>query len=506
MIVGSSAQLCPRCDRAAHPGAACDASVGPVPSGARAFDSFGGPSLAGKRSEGTSLAPGMQIGEYRVEDQIGSGGMGVVYRATAPGTGQSVAIKVLSTAAARSASSVGRFILEVRAVNEIRHPNLVDIFSFGQLTDGRYYYVMEFLEGCSLGALMRARGPLAPAEVLPIFMDVLAALEATHAKGIVHRDLKPDNVFLVPAGPAGGSRGKLLDFGLAKLVEPPAGSPPLTAAGMAVGTPQYMAPEQCKAGKVDGRTDLYALGVMLYEALTGKLPCDGKSTLEIWEAQVRRVPRRPIELAHGITRELDSLVMTLLAKHPGERFASASVTAQALGRLMRNPQRVPHLPRWASAGDPPSPDAILARVSARAPDLVSMLATGASASDVARAIPSSILSTDVIPLGGAAPVAVAAEERAEGARSLRALPDPRLAIVEPALAAGNPNQVSARDIDLGVPGPRPLPAPLAAISPRAVKPIARVARTQRAVGRSLALPLGVAAVVAAALAALLLAR
>jgi serine/threonine-protein kinase len=412
--------------------------------------------------------------------------MGVVYRATAPGTGRSVAIKVLSTAAARVASSVDRFILEIRAVNEIRHPNLVDIFSFGQLTDGRYYYVMEFLEGCSLGALLRARGPLAPAEVLPIFLDVLAALEATHAKGIVHRDLKPDNVFLVFAGPAARLRGKLLDFGLAKLVEPPAGSPPLTAVGMAVGTPEYMAPEQCKAGKVDGRTDLYALGVMLYEALTGKLPCDGKSTLEIWEAQVRRVPRRPIELACGISPELDALVMTLLAKIPGDRFSSATATAQALAREAR---------RLAA----PGADPIAAFASGAA-------ASGASASDVARAIPSSILSTDVIPLGGGAPVAMRAEKRAGAGRVPGPRDDPERNNADPAPAARDPNQVSALDIDLGVLHRQPLPAQLAAISPRAPKPVARVARTQRAVGRSIALPLAAAAVVAAALAVLLLAR
>jgi serine/threonine protein kinase len=383
----------------------------------------------------TALGLGMQVGDYRVEEKIGAGGMGTVYRAVHSTNGKVVAIKVLSGVHARDANSVRRFILEIRAVNEIHHPNLVDIFSFGQLTDGRYYYVMEFLEGCSLGALMRARGRLRPEEVLEVFLDVLRALEAAHRKGIVHRDLKPDNVFLVDVRAGRPLKAKLLDFGLAKLVQDPAPAVPLTAAGMAVGTPQYMAPEQCKARKVDGRADLYALGVMLYEAVTGRLPCDGKSTLEIWEAHVRRVPRRPAELAPDVSPELESIIMTLLAKSPEERFSSADAVIAALTSES-------------------------ARLPTATPSLADHILTGASASDVARAIPSSIATGDIVPLGGGTPVDLDHQETIEKveplhphdgreAEGLRAVLDQDLQIIEPTRSR-NPKQVSVLDIDLGV--------------------------------------------------------
>jgi serine/threonine protein kinase len=424
--VNQPVDLCPHCNRPVHTGEPCA-----PPSTSR-------PSSEAIRRPLTALGLGMQVGDYRVEEKIGAGGMGSVYRAVHSKNGKVVAIKVLSGMHARDANSVRRFILEIRAVNEIHHPNLVDIFSFGQLTDGRYYYVMEFLEGCSLGALMRARGILRPAEILEVFVDVLKALQAAHAKGIVHRDLKPDNVFLVDVRAGQPLRAKLLDFGLAKLVSDPAPAVPLTAAGMAVGTPQYMAPEQCKARKVDGRADLYALGVMLYEAVTGKLPCDGRSTLEIWEAHVRRIPRRPTELAPDISPELESIIMTLLAKSPEERFSSADAVIAALtGEASRLPSASANLS-----------DAIL---------------SGASASDVARAIPSSIRTADVIPLGGGGdvitpslgpPAKVTADvltniHRALEPEGLRAVLDPDLEIVEP-VKSRNPKQVSVLDIDLGV--------------------------------------------------------
>jgi serine/threonine-protein kinase len=449
-----------------------------------AYEPFDPPSSVGKGQGVTALSMGLQVGEYRVQERIGAGGMGVVYRAVQPSTGKSVALKVLSSVHASDASTVQRFILEIRAVNQIRHPHLVNIFSFGQLTDGRYYYVMEFLEGCSLGALMRARGRLLPAEVLPVFLDVLGALEAAHAKGVIHRDLKPDNVFLVDGRPTVHYRAKLLDFGLAKLVEPPPGTPPLTAAGMAVGTPQYMAPEQCRARKIDGRADLYALGVMLYEALTGKLPCDGKSTLEIWEAHVRRAPRRPIELCPDLSPELDSIIMTLLAKSPTERFSSAGAAAAALAG---ETQRLPPL---------------------TGTDLPDAFSDGASASDVARAIPSSIQSADVIPLGGVITDDGGAATRVSptraDAQALRELLDPELEIAEPALQTRNPNQVSALDIDLGV--LRREEAPHHAASSGRAPRVAGVARTPRGLSGTAKLLLVAGGLLIAALVIFLVAR
>jgi serine/threonine-protein kinase len=415
---------CPRCGRANH--------------GSNGFDC---PSSAPRSNPLTPISQGLQIGDYAVEEKIGAGGMGVVYRASHRKTGKRAAVKVLSGVAASDANAVRRFVLEIRTLNEIHHPNLVDIYSFGQLTDGRYYYVMEYLEGCSLGALIRGRGLLRPEEALPVFLDVCQALEATHAKGIVHRDLKPDNVFLVAPSEGGRARrAKLLDFGLAKLVEERRhASPQLTAVGMAVGTPQYMAPEQCRAQRVDPRTDLYALGVMLYEALTGRLPFDGHTTLDIWDAHVRRLPRSPAELApDNVTTDLESIIMTLLAKSPDERFASAGAVAAALATQLEGPDNVSLDVRGAAS-------------------------TGASASDVARAIPSSINSLHMIPLGGE-------EEAAEGpspvqrtleTQGLKDIFATELDVTEPALESKNPAQASALDIDLAVPdvaAPPKLPA------------------------------------------------
>jgi eukaryotic-like serine/threonine-protein kinase len=416
----SHSDTCPRCGRPAH--------------GSNGFDC---PAPSAKIDTASAISPGLEIGDYAVEEKIGAGGMGVVYRAAHKKTGKRVAIKVLSVVSSRDANAVRRFVLEIRTLNQIHHPNLVNILSFGQLTDGRYYYVMEYLEGCSLGALIRGRGRLRLAEAVPVFLDVCKALEATHAKGIVHRDLKPDNVFLVaPKGGNRARRAKLLDFGLAKLVEGErTGNPQLTAVGMAVGTPQYMAPEQCKAQRVDARTDLYALGVMLYEALTGRLPFDGATTLDIWEAHVRRLPQSPAELAPDtVSTDMESIIMTLLAKSPDERFSSAGAAAAALASQLEGSDKV-------------------------SLDVGGALDAGASASDVARAIPSSINSRHMIPLGGAEAAAGPPSARPAEAAGLREmLEDAALEIAEPARETKNPAQASALDIDLAVPEVADLPA------------------------------------------------
>ena len=328
-------------------------------------------------STSTPVSPGLHVGEYVIDEEIGAGGMGKVYRAVHPVIGKSVAIKVLSQKMASNPNTIRRFVLEARTVNEIRHPNLVDIFSFGQLTDGRYYYIMEYLEGRSLGEVLRERGRLRPEEIYPVFSDVLRALEATHAKAVVHRDLKPDNVFLV-CNPGGDLvRAKLLDFGLAKLIEGGGQqAAPLTGVGMAVGTPHYMAPEQCMARPVDGRTDLYALGVMFYEALTGGKPCTGDTTVAIWEAQVRKAPRPPIELApETVGLELNRMVLKLLAKDPNDRYQTAGDVLAALG-------------------------AMSARISSSRRIALGVRRSPAQlGADVLQAIPSSLNSEQLVPLG-----------------------------------------------------------------------------------------------------------
>ena len=265
--------------------------------------------------------------------------MGTVYSAVHPIIGKKVAIKVLSGRLAKNNNAIRRFVLEARAVNDIRHPALVDIFSFGRLTDGRPYYVMEFLDGRSLGAVLRTHQRLAPFDTYPVFMDVGRVLVAVHDHGIIHRDLKPDNVILIPQGVDQPPKVKLVDFGLAKLLlvtGSQTSSGPHTAIGVNVGTPHYMAPEQCRGGSVDARSDLYALGVMFYETVTGLLPIDGPTPVDIWQAHVEVVPRPPHQVAPGVvSSELSALIMRLLAKRPERRPQNAAEFCDALEALAK---------------------------------------------------------------------------------------------------------------------------------------------------------------------------
>ncbi|MGB8297594.1 MAG: protein kinase [Polyangia bacterium] len=340
--------ICPRCGKPAHgpnfdfecpalitsPGAA-PAVVTPTPPAARATGSF----RVTDGSSITRLQPGTLVGEYQILDRIAEGGMGTVYSAVHPIIGKKVAIKVLSGRLAKNNNAIRRFVLEARAVNDIRHPALVDIFSFGRLTDGRPYYVMEFLDGRSLGAVLRTHRRLAPFDTYPVFMDVGRVLVAVHDHGIIHRDLKPDNVILIPQGVDRPPKVKLVDFGLAKLLlvtGSQTSSGPHTAIGVNVGTPHYMAPEQCRGGNVDARSDLYALGVMFYETVTGLLPIDGPTPVDIWQAHVEVVPRPPDQVApRVVSAELSALIMRLLAKRPERRPQNAAEFCDALEALAK---------------------------------------------------------------------------------------------------------------------------------------------------------------------------
>ena len=218
---------------------------------------------------------GMMLGEYEALEQLGEGGMGIVYRGIQPMIGKSVAIKVLRPEFADDPRQVQRLLDEARAVNSIGHPGIVDIFAFNKLPDGRQYFVMELLDGHSLEEVLRLSGKLKAYEVIPILEQAMAALDAAHGAGVIHRDLKPSNLFLVDL-PDDTRVLKLLDFGLAKSASAPNGSTPQTSTNLVVGTPAYMAPEQARGHEVSPRTDLYAMGVVAYELLTGKVPFEGR--------------------------------------------------------------------------------------------------------------------------------------------------------------------------------------------------------------------------------------
>lgn len=278
-------------------------------------------------------------GKYRILHRIGSGGIGAVYAAEHIGIGSKVAIKVLRGAAAVDASEIARLRREARVQGSIEQPNVVRTLDLDQMPDGSIYVVMELLHGMSLAQRLKAQGPVAPGFGIPMFIQVCHALSAAHQLGIVHRDLKPGNIFICDDGSI-----KVLDFGMSKLGE----AESLTQDGYTLGTPEYMAPEQCIGAPVDPRTDLYAFGVLMYEALTGDLPIRGRNRRELLELHQREIPR-PLRVARPdleIPEALDVAVMLCMRKRAAERPPSARELERLLaavpsdGLLQEYPQSV----------------------------------------------------------------------------------------------------------------------------------------------------------------------
>jgi serine/threonine-protein kinase len=274
---------------------------------------------------------GTRVGEYVIEERIGSGGMGFVYRAVQPLIGKEVAIKVLRDRVSDSTEGLQRLLTEARAVNAISHRGIIDIFSFGALPDGRQYIVMELLRGHSLEEELKRRGRLPAHEVLGLLEPILSTLAAAHGAGVIHRDLKPSNVFLAQQ-PDGSREVKLLDFGLAKLLHPYADTPQ-TRAGHMLGTPGYMAPEQIRGRSVTPAADLYALGAITFQLLTGQPPFPGTEACAVIMRQMEEEPPVPSSLESSISPALDAFVLQLLAREPGQRPSSAEAARQQLGVL-----------------------------------------------------------------------------------------------------------------------------------------------------------------------------
>jgi serine/threonine-protein kinase len=274
------------------------------------------------------LAIGTQVGEYVVEAKIGEGGFGSVYRAVHPLIGKAAAIKVLNRQYSSNPQMVSRFIAEARAVNQIRNRNIIDIFSFGALEDGRQYYVMELLDGVTFAAYLKQKGRLAPEDAMPIFRGIARALGAAHVAGIAHRDLKPENVFLVMEDD-GHVFPKLLDFGIAKLMGE-SGLGHKTRTGAPMGTPHYMSPEQCRGRNVDQRTDIYSFGILVFETLTGRLPFDGEDVMDLLMKQTSAPAPRLSEVCPDLPAGLDAPVLHMLEKDPSQRPESLTAALDAL--------------------------------------------------------------------------------------------------------------------------------------------------------------------------------
>ncbi|HWN71444.1 MAG TPA: serine/threonine-protein kinase, partial [Haliangium sp.] len=239
---------------------------------------------------------GATIGNYKIKSKLGEGGMGSVYMAEHPLIGKRVALKVLHAEFSSKEDVVKRFFQEAKAVNDIQHPNIVDIVDYGVITSphgqSTVYFIMEFLDGPSLADVIRNEAPLAPERALSIGVQIADALGACHQAGVVHRDLKPDNILLIPRGRE-RDFVKVLDFGIAKLTGDQKVSV-RTRTGLLMGTPAYMSPEQCEgSATVDHRTDVYALGAVVHETLTGEIPYERRREVDKMMAHLSEPPPRP---------------------------------------------------------------------------------------------------------------------------------------------------------------------------------------------------------------------
>ena len=274
--------------------------------------------------EDRPLENGTDVNGYIVDGILGKGGMGVVYSATHAVIGKRAAIKVLRAEVSMSSTTVERFVQEARAVNKIGHPNIVDIFDYGALPDGRAFHLMDLLVGESLRQRLR-RGHLHPSEAANVIDGITSALIAAHDKGFVHRDLKPDNVYLI-AKDDGWPDIKLLDFGLAKLMPEMGQAAFITKTGVMIGTPEYMSPEQARGQSVDYRTDVYALGVVMFEILSGERPFPTTGdAFTMLQYHAEEPPPSIASLVHDLPEEMVQLVASMLSKEPAARPSLAAV-------------------------------------------------------------------------------------------------------------------------------------------------------------------------------------
>ncbi len=280
-----------------------------------------------------TVGPPTRIGElvddhYRIVEHLADGGMASVYRAEHVNTGVSFAVKILHPDLSANAEVATRFQREVQAYRRVQHPHVVVACDFGRLPDGCLYMVLEFTPGSDLCVVLHREGPFAQERALKIALQVALGLIAAHAAGVVHRDLKPENVMLI-ARPDDPDFAKILDFGIAKM---PVRGQQLTVAGSVFGTPDYMAPEQASGGAIDERTDLYTLGIVLYEMLAGRAPFADRSNAS--QVILAQLTEPPPPLPAAIDPELVQLVQQLLAKDPIHRPQRAIDVASAFHRIL----------------------------------------------------------------------------------------------------------------------------------------------------------------------------
>ena len=290
----------------------------------------GGSPAPAARGGGDELVGRVLDGRYRIAARLGAGGMGTVYRAVQLSLGREVAIKVVNPALAGDAAIVQRFLREARLASHIQHPGAVAVIDFGQTADGQHYLVMELVRGRTLEAVLAAHGPMAPGRVVRIGMQVCDVLMSAHHLSIVHRDLKLANLMLVDDAVALDTV-KVLDFGMARSLAEEPWDPDITLTGALVGTPAYMPPEVLQGRACDARSDLYSLGVILYELASGRAPYAGPSAAELIVQLATDEPTPPARA--GIPDPLARVIARLIARDPDARHRDALELKVELARL-----------------------------------------------------------------------------------------------------------------------------------------------------------------------------
>jgi serine/threonine-protein kinase len=278
---------------------------------------------------------------YLIEDKIGEGGFGAVFRGKQIATGREVALKILHPHNSQDQTIIARFKREAEACSKLRDIHTVTTYDFDETEDGILYLAMELLRGRSLHHLQKSDGALAPERVLNILDQVAQSLGEAHTNGIVHRDMKPENVFIetrtVTAGASPEDHVKVLDFGIAKMISGEKEVQALTAVGQTLGTLEFMSPEQLRGQKLDGRSDIYALGMMSYEMLTGILPFQSaKSPIEIINFHMKQAPPAPSKLKEGlkIPGAVDDIILKMVAKNRDDRFADTNELRAAIAKAL----------------------------------------------------------------------------------------------------------------------------------------------------------------------------